>query len=496
MGAGAESRMVNSPTAMAQTTSPPVGSTVPRTVALGLVTACLAALAVLAPAIALALVAVVGVTAMVSARPIGQLGRTLAAFTVAAAVAGPNLALPQAPEIYGFRVLIVLLLLGVIAHMALGGTIPWSPALNLPVALMGLMLVWSAASIIWADQPTQVLRWTGLLLLGMALSVMIAVAFGTRERMIVLLKILGAVFVVVVAVSLIELVAGIRLPTSRLAGRAEGTTFATTSFFGNENNLATYLTLMLPYFLGLVIVFRDIRLRTIGVAGGVTTLLLLLYTGSKTNLVVTALVLLTFFVALAVDRSTRKQAFVGALAVAVATALVLVPALNGVGPVRLPQQALSKFSFSLLTEQVNTGVGSGAVRASLLSDGVGVVRDSGGVGVGAGNSSEAIAAATNFPEVVLLLHNWWLEVAVNLGLIGLALYVSLYAFLVRRQLRAVRSADPFIRYLGLAGAAALIGFIMGSLAPSSALAFSPMWIIFGVCLGTVVLMSARQRGQT
>jgi hypothetical protein len=52
-----------------------------------------------------------------------------------------------------------------------------------------------------------------------------------------------------------------------------------------------------------------------------------------------------------------------------------------------------------------------------------------------------------------------------------------------------------LRYLGLAGTAALVGFIVGSLAPASALAFSPMWITFGVCLATTVLLS-QTRGST
>lgn len=464
-------------------------------VAVGAVTALCAALSVFVPPVGTALTIVACAVLVAWTRPVGVLGRALAVAAIVTAIAGPNLALPTAPGISAFRVVIVLLFAGVLAHLAIGGAIPWPRALSLPASLFGLILLWAVISLAWADEPTEGIRWIGLFALGVALSLTIAVTFSTRARIIQLLKILGAVFLVVVAVSLMELVLGIRLPTSRLLDRTADTAFAATSFFGNENNLATYLTLTLPYFVGLVIVFRDIRLRVIGAAGGLTTLLLLLYTGSKTNLLVTALVFLTFFIVLAMDRSMRRQAFLGALALGAAAALVLVPALNGVGPIKLSDRALSKFSFTLLTEQVDNGVGSGAVRASLTNEGLTLVRETGGIGAGAGNSSAAIAERTEYPEVVLLLHNWWLEVAADLGLIGIALYICVYVFMVSRQLRAARSPDPLLRYLGLAGTAALVGFVVGSLAPSSALAFSPMWITFGVCLATTVLLSATRGRQ-
>jgi len=46
--------------------------------------------------------------------------------------------------------------------------------------------------------------------------------------------------------------------------------------------------------------------------------------------------------------------------------------------------------------------------------------------------------------------------------------------------------------MGLAGALALLGFITGSLGPSTAIHFAPMWITFGLCLTTIVL--ARRAG--
>ncbi len=447
------------------------------------------ALAVYAPVAAVALVVLAGVVIALRDTPAPVLGVAVTAVTALAAIAGPNLAAPQAPSVFLFRILIVLLGLGTLGYLLMGGRLAWPSPLSVPAGLLGLLVGWSLASTAWADDPLAALRWTLFLAMMATLAVAIPVAFGTRRRAVRLLVALGVAFGVVTLISLLEIVAGVRLPTSRLAGRSADAAFAATSVFGNENNLATYLTLTLPYFLVLAVVYRDVRLRALGLAGGAACLLALLYTGSKANLIAAALVLVALLVILATDRRDRRTALTAAGIAVLAVALV-VPALQGSGLVRLPDRALDKFSFSLLQEQVDAGVGSGAVRSNLLSDGLGLVAETGGLGVGAGNADTEIRSLRDFPGVANL-HNWWLEVLVNTGLIGLALYVCFYVHLVSRQLRAVRrTRDPLVRYLSLSGCVALVGFTAGSLGPSSVLTFAPMWITFG--LGMLAIVLARR----
>jgi len=86
------------------------------------------------------------------------------------------------------------------------------------------------------------------------------------------------------------------------------------------------------------------------------------------------------------------------------------------------------------------------------------------------------------------MHNWTLEVLVDTGVVGLVLYIALYLAMLVGNYRTARTArDPLLRYLGLGGLLALLGFITGSLAISTSIAFAPMWITFGLCLTTIVL---------
>jgi O-antigen ligase len=287
-----------------------------------------------------------------------------------------------------------------------------------------------------------------------------------------------------VLVAIAEITTGVRLPTSALAERVGA--FAATSFFGNQNNFATYLALTLPYLLVLPVVARDVRLRVLGAGGAVIAIALILFSGSKANLVAVGIILIGMLVVLATDPAMRR-AFVAALVVVGGALLLIIPSLFGAGIVPLPEQAVAKLDFGTLQAQVQSGSGSGAVRSSLLGTGLDLAAGTGGVGVGAGNAEVVVRGQQGY-EGVANLHNWTLEVLVDTGIIGLVLFGSLYVIMLVGNLRvARRTHDPWLRYMGLAGSLALLGFITGSLGPSTAIHFAPMWITFGLCLTTIVL---------
>ena len=324
-----------------------------------------------------------------------------------------------------------------------------------------------------------------------ALTLGIAMAMRTRRGALWVLGALGVAFVLAILVGVAEIATGFRLPTSALSNRVGA--FAATSFFGNQNNFATYLTLTLPYLLALVVVFRDVRVRAAGLVAALVAITMTLFTGSKANVLAIGIILLVLVALLALDRGGRRL-LVTALVVVGLIAALIIPSLSGNGPIPLPQAAVTKLDFGTLQEQVQTQSGSGAVRSSLLGQGIRLLDDSRGLGVGAGNAEGRIRAEAGFLGASNL-HNWWLEVAVDTGIVGLALFVALYLIMLRGQLGpARRAADPLLRYLGLAGSMALAGFLAGSLGPSTMIAFAPMWVTFGLCLGTVVL-AARARGE-
>lgn len=446
------------------------------------------AVAVWQPLIGIAVAAVAVIATALRGVPVRRLAPVLVVLTALAAIAGPNLAAPPAPWLFLFRVLIVLLGLGVAGYLLMGGRLVLPAGLPRPAGLLGVWFLWSALSIGWAGDPLAALRWTAFLAMMAGLAIGIALLCRSRRRAVVLLWSLFGAFVVACLVAVAEVATGMHLPTFR-AGRSGEGLIGAGSLFGNQNNFAIFLALALPYLAVLPIVYRDVRIRAVGFAGGGAALIFILTTGSKSGLLAAGLVVLGLLVLVGTDRRARGRLVVAGAVAALAVVLV-VPAVMGGGPIRLDERTVTKLDFGILARQVEAGTGSGAVRASLTEEGLRLVAATDGLGVGAGNAESEVRALASFPGVANL-HNWWLEVLVNGGLVGLALYLLFFLTLLRGQARAARATeDPLVRYLALAGTLALVGWIVGSLGPSTAIHFAPMWIMFGLGMGTLVLARA------
>lgn len=443
------------------------------------------ALAVWQPLVGIGVGLVILLAALLRDVPVRRLAPWLVVLTALAAIGGPNLAAPPAPWLFLFRVLIVVLGLGLVGYLLMDGRLALPAGLPRPAGLLGVWLVWTALSIGWAEDPVAGLRWTLFLAMMSGLAIAVALLCRDRRRARILLWWLLAAFAVACLVAVAEVLTGLHLPTFRAGRENRGGLIGVGSLFGNQNNFAVFLSLSLPWFAVLPVVYRDVRLRFLGMAGAATCLILVLLTGSKSGLAASGLVLVGLLVLVGTDRGSRGRLAVAGSIAALAVALV-VPALLGFGPIGLDQRTVTKLDFGVLAQQVEYDTGSGAVRGTLLSDGLAIVADTDGLGVGAGNAEVRVRSLDAFPGVANL-HNWWLEVLVNGGVVGLALYLAFYLVLLRGQTRAARrTRDPFTRYMALAGALALIGWVIGSVGPSTAIHYAPMWITFGLAMGAIV----------
>lgn len=449
------------------------------------------ALAVWQPVIGLAAaVLALGIT-LIRGIPVARMAPGLVIVITLAAIAGPNVAPPGAGEVFLFRILIVALGLGVAGYLLMGGRLVLPAGLPRPAAILAVWFCWTVLSIGWAQSIAAGVRWASFMAMMGGMAIAIAMLCRSRERAKRLLWCLLGAFVVAGAIGIAELATGMHLPTFRSGrGGGDGLIGGVGSFFGNQNNFATFLSLSLPYLAVLPLIYRDVRLRAIGIAGAIASLGFILAAGSKSGLLSAGLVLVGLVVLVGLDRRSRRRLYV-ALGVAALAAAIVIPAMSGGGLIKLDERTVSKLNFTTLTTQIETGTGSGAVRAGLLADGLTLVNDTDFLGVGAGNAETRVHEMGPVAPRVSNLHNWWLEVLVNGGIVGLALYVLFYFTLLSRQIKAASaSTDPLVRYMSLSGALALIGWIAGSIGPSTAIHFAPMWIVFGLGMGALVL--ARQ----
>ena len=403
-----------------------------------------------------------------------------------AALIGPVLAVPGLRQLFAFR-LLLLLAATLIAIMLIAGEHVTSWRVPAYAAPFGLWFVWLAVTLLWAPDKPAALRY--LIVLATMLALMLATAFaGSSERRLrFLLAVLGAACGLTMLVALIEAVTGLRLPTSVLAGGSTsgGRTVAVTSVYSNENDLATYLTIAWPFLLAALLFTQRLRWRTFLLLGVALALFVFLHTGSRSSLVVIGLetlVLAPVIMRLSSPRGVRLS---------LALSLVVVAGLAWLALNTSENPILRQFQVANLVQNVEQGYGSGETRLGLTQTGLALAADSHLLGVGAGNAEGMVKLAEGDPTALGNLHNWWMEVLVDGGLPALAIYVLIYVGLMVAMYRVSRRAgDPLMRYVATATLVALIGYSVGSLGPSTAVGFAPMWVLFGVALAVVARAEA------
>ena len=327
-------------------------------------------------------------------------------------------------------------------------------------------------------------------------------------------------FFVIVVYGVFESVTHIHLPSSRYWGQNVA---SITSVFTNQNDLATAITLLLP-FLGIALygLRGSLRLKGLVYLTIVFALYCLLVTGSRGNtFFALPLMIIAWFMTLPFTvprekllswRNWLKGAGV-VISIAVIVGFMYMVLFNGATRYKLAT------SFGIFMDiqgttwnvdewngQLEAGAGtrgmSIVIRWYLLMYGLRFLRESHFMGVGAGNVEAHMEAYRELLDNKVNIHNWWAEVLVNFGVIVFALYVIFYAVLLWRlwklaRLKTSPQVSPLVRWGAHSSMLALIGYLFGGMVPSTAIHFTPMWIVYGIALAVVVvgeLQKARRKG--
>ena len=410
----------------------------------------------------------------------------------AAALLGPVLALPSLPQLFAFRLLLGLVAYGVVTWLLLSHRSLTFAAADIAVWL-ALWFGWLVVGLVWAGDKATGLRYL-VVLLTMMLLVAATAAAGTSRRR---LQILGLLFILafaaIIGVTVLEYTVGFRLGVSNLANTVSSQSFAVTSVFHNQNDLATYLAICWPFML--CAYFFTQRIGWLGLA----TLSLLfsaaafVRTGSRSSLLavgIECLVALVMFGGIAGRLATRRGKVVG-----IVVAVVLVAAGGYLLFNNSQSTVLRQFRLQTLIGEAKANQGSGAIRADLTHRGFDIAGGSYLLGAGPGQAEVIIGSGANALGISNL-HNWWLETYVDGGLPGFLLHLVFYAALLLALWPvARRDPDPFTRYLASGCFLALAGFSVGALGPSSVVSFAPLWALYGLCLAVVSWsrLAARQR---
>lgn len=414
----------------------------------------------------------------------------IAAFTGAAFVS-----VPAGPvELFAYRVLL-LLLLAFWSLAVLFTPTPLFPAHLRPVQIsllfLALWVVYAAVNVLPVIDLSAYARHVVLLSMGV-LFVFFVVYFGSTERWLRrLFQIWGGMVVLLLALGAWQAWSGQQLAISIHADATGPERFTPMGTFSRVNQYAATLALSAPLFLTLLATTR--RFSVLLFAGAVLAgILVLVYlTGSRLSLL--AMVLQGLLVwALFLSPTRRWTALVLAGLV-----LVLVQLLGQPHLVDAMSMALERFSDAF--EEILQDRGSGGIRYNLALNGLVFLRDSMGLGIGAGNFNAYIEEFGRHPTLhagweeftrITYPHNWWIELLAEYGLWIFAGFVVFFVSLTRRVLwLAHRLADPSQRMIGQVLSLALLTYPVIALAPGYFLAFRPQWVLLGLALAFVAAHS-------
>jgi len=439
-------------------------------------------------AAALALLALIAGIALfrreIAAVRLGPLVSGLVLLVPLAALVGSPAALPAFPQLFAFRLLLIAVaLLGVpllLLRRSPVSLAPWRPALPL-----ALWIAWLAVTIIWAPDKASGLRY--LLVLATMLAVVAAAAAAglSRRRLRAFGVTMLVAYAFIVGVTVLEYTTGFRMPNSRLVTVVTSQTYAVTSVFHNQNDLATYLAICWPFLFAAAFFTRRVRWLGLALVFAALGAVAFVRTGSRSSLLaggIATVVVLLLHVRPGAWLQTRRTRALGALLAVVLLAGTAYLLFND-----SQSSMLRQFRLAGLANDVAANKGSGEIRISLLDRGLGVAGGSLLLGAGPGQVEGLVTTGTDAVGIGNL-HNWWLETYADGGLPGFALQLIFVAGLAWELLRRAQThGDPFVRYLASGAFAALVGFTVGALGPSSALSFTPMWTLFGLGLAVLAL---------
>ena len=347
---------------------------------------------------------------------------------------------------------------------------------------------WYSLSVIWSINLLYSIQYILYIILGLWVVVIIVYfAYGSHNYYVIF-NIMKWSFVVSIVLGLFEVFDIFRLPTSPyseysyLFGRdaADFTELNSeveyllkttpTVFWGNPNNYATALAMIFPYFFML-------NKKIFAYLGCLVILFLIIMTGSRGNLIALSFGLFVFYAI-----NLRRFSFLIILSFVALISLdsMMDILMNSDNPYVSEVAGIGYELLRYLFES-SDGQDSIDVRQQLIRNGIDAFMASHGLGVGAGGS---VAVQELFGGVmggITSMHNFWIEILVDVGVVGATLFLSFYLSLILRLFIIHRKGkNSFYKYHSGALFMSMCIFAVGCISASSVIYFLPMWCMFGL----------------
>jgi teichuronic acid biosynthesis protein TuaE len=253
-----------------------------------------------------------------------------------------------------------------------------------------------------------------------------------------------------------------------------------TGFFGNPNDLAVVSVIMLPFF----ILSAQVFVRLIGMGA---ILFVVIMTGSRAGLIsyfISVFVAIFLYGKPVIKILTAVLFLFGVFVLSNTLDAIKFSSFNRVAEVGYIGDAIREFLFSTELSDDST-----SLRRQLIANGLDALWGTNGLGVGGGGSkSIQEIAGVGVGVEITSMHNFWIELLVEAGVIFFFIFFLWYFFLMGRMfLISKRSKNHFMCSISASICIALFTFIFSAISSSSTIYILPMWMMFGGALAVIAL---------
>jgi len=407
-------------------------------------------------------------------------------FTIITGFLGPILAFRTYPELFAFKIFFLLHALAFLAYFLRRRKI------EIPIHIRGYFIFfagwlgWAFLSLLWVDNFADAFRHLTFLL-GMTSFIFFFSFYLKEEKEMV--KIYRIIFLILVGFSLlgvIETLTGWHLRTSVVGTYNQAYKLNRPSaVFWNPNDFSTYLSLYLPFTLGLMKYKKGLFNKIIGCLLYCSGLYLVILAESRANVLAILLGLLVFLV---LNWKSESKKTMKTLVILLLIGIVIIGLLVSLDP-ELPFWVKTKTVFAQiygLPQELKEDRGSAYVRGRLIIYGLRELGRHYLMGVGVGNAEQHMAKYGEDLGGIVNLHNWWLEVLVNYGLIIFLAYLHFYLSLVKDLLKVIRNSGILrLKMMAEVLTVSLASFSIACIGPSSLLPQRYMWFLFALALAVL-----------
>lgn len=338
-------------------------------------------------------------------------------------------------------------------------------------------LGYSLISLSWAKSFTDGIKYLVIMGIGVFLVYFVAAFLKKQSDYTILFYLWLAMMVILVLIGVWNHVTHNHLSSSSIIDLPLHKQHIPTSVFYNQNDFASYLVISVFFVLAFVKHIKNQLFKIFGLGIILISVYLIYVTSSRASLLALGIGLMGLFFIYA---SPRIRIMVTGIAVLLISVLF---ALN-----------LDKVAaFTSHTSETDNSVN---IRTNLIKNALYFTSETFGFGVGTGNAEYYMENESVFStQNVYNVHNWYLEILLNSGIVIFIGYMVFYLSLIVSLYRIYKATDSgSTKMICEALLGALIAFSVASISPSSISNLNYFWVLYAFVIGfiNVIRLNAKK----